>query len=181
MHIHRPKSSGLEDVLQNFYSMSSRILLDVQQNLVDVQQKFYRTSSRPYDLGLCMCIPSYNVLVHTQVCHTGKEQHIFTHVFITKYMPYIVSNFEKEVAIYFHIFFEEDFLSFPLSFQALRVFQSSKFSLAKQFALQIHIYYISSKVHSSLAFTKRCSTNQSNHAIFSLFMILVRQIQKLGH
>ena len=133
-----------------------------------------RTYVCAYLLIMYQYIPRY-------VIQAKNKQHIFTHVFITKYMHYMVSNFEKEVAIYFHIFFEEDFLSFPLSFQALHVFQSSKFSLAKQFALQIHIYYISSKVHSSLAFTKRCSTNQSNHAIFSLFMILVRQIQKLGH
>ena len=33
------------------YWMSSRIMEDVLQNLGDVQQKFYWTSSRPEDLG----------------------------------------------------------------------------------------------------------------------------------
>ena len=33
-----------------------KILVDVQQNLVDVQQEFYRTSSRPDDLGHCYCL-----------------------------------------------------------------------------------------------------------------------------
>ena len=40
------------------YWMSSRIMEDVLQNLGDVQQKFYWTSSRPEDLGQCVLLLS---------------------------------------------------------------------------------------------------------------------------
>ena len=103
------------------------------------------STGRPLDQMIWVYVCAYLLIMYQYipryVIQAKNKQHIFTHVFITKYMHYMVSNFEKEVAIYFHIFFEEDFLSFPLSFQALHVFQSSKFSLAKQLAFK-YIYII---------------------------------------